>query len=161
MKTHENVAAMTQNKVKIIFKIHFSSSSIIFMNDIEKFIYSSSTDDDETMTRREIMKVVYKIDSNKASKINKIINKALRQLARIIIKQICFFFDKYIKKDIQSSYFKRIFTIMLRKSDKKNYTKSLLYKSIALLNTLNKMLKSIMSERFRYAVEMLSTLSNI
>ena len=161
LKTRENVVAMMQNKVKIIFKIHFSFSSIVFMNDIEKFIYFSSTDDDETMTRCEIIKIVYKIDLNKMSKVNKIINKTLRQLARIIIEQICFLFDKCIKKSIQSSHFKKIFTIMLRKSNKKNYTKSLLYKSIALLNTLNKMLKLIMLKRFQYVVEALSTFSNI
>ena len=50
---------------------------------------------------------------------------------------------------------------MLRKSNKKNYTKLSSYKSIALLNTLNKMLKSIMSKRFRYVVEMLNMFSNI
>ena len=55
------------------------------MNDIEKFVYSLSTNNDETMTRREIMKIVYKINLNKIFKINKIINKALRQLARVII----------------------------------------------------------------------------
>ena len=37
---------------------------------------------------------------------------------------------------------------MLRKSDKKNYTKLLLYKLIILLNTLNKMLKLIVLKRF-------------
>ena len=86
LKTRENIVAMTQNKVEIMFKIHFSFSSIIFMNDIEKFVYFSSTNDDETVTRREIIKIVYKINSNKMSKINEIINKALRQLARIIIE---------------------------------------------------------------------------
>ena len=50
---------------------------------------------------------------------------------------------------------------MLRKSSKKNYTKSLLYKSIALLNTLNKILKSIMLECFHYVVETLNTFLNI
>ena len=144
-----------------MFEIHFSSSSIIFMNDIEKFVYFSSTNDDETMTHREIMKIVYKINSNKVSKINEIINKALRQLARIIIEQIRFFFDRCIKEGIQSSHFKKIFIIMLRKSGKKNYTKSSLYKSIALLNTLNKMLKSIVLKRFQYVVETLSTFLNI
>ena len=49
---------------------------------------------------------------------------------------------------------------MLRKPKKKNYSKSSSYKSIALLNTLNKMLKSIMFKRIRYAVETLKTLSN-
>ena len=86
LKTRENVIATTQDKVKIIFKIYFSFSSIVFMNDIEKFIYFSLTDDDKTMIRREIIKIIYKINLNKASKINKIINKTLRQLARVIIE---------------------------------------------------------------------------
>ena len=161
MKTREDVVATTQNKIEIMFEIHFLSSSIVFMNDIKEFVYFSLIDDDEAVTRREIIKVVYKISSNKTSKINEIINKALRQLARIIIEQIHFFFDRCIKKNIQSSHFKKVFTIMLRKSNKKNYTKSLLYRLIALLNTLNKMLKSIVSECFQYIVKALNTFSNI
>ena len=57
------------------------------MNNIKKIIYSSSINDDETMTRHEIIKIVYKINSNKMLKINEIINKALQQFnTRIIIK---------------------------------------------------------------------------
>ena len=144
-----------------MFEIHFSFSLIVFMNDIEKFVYFSSTNDDEIVTRREIIKIVYKINSNKTSKINEIINRTLRQLARIIIEQIRFFFDKCIKKSIQSSHFKKVFIIMLRKLNKKNYTKSSSYKSIALLNMLNKILKSIMLKCFRYVVEALNMFSNI
>ena len=86
LKTRENVITITQNKIEIMFKIYFLSSSIVFMNDIEKFIYFSLTNDDKTMTRCEIMKVIYRINSNKVLKINKIINKTLRQLARVIIE---------------------------------------------------------------------------
>ena len=50
---------------------------------------------------------------------------------------------------------------MLRKSRKKDYSKSLLYKSIALLNTLNKILKLIMFEHIRYVVKTLQMFSNI
>ena len=77
LKTGENVVTITQNKIEIMFKIYFSFSSIIFMNDIEKFVYFLSTDDDEIMTRHKIIKVIYKINSNKILKVNKIINKAL------------------------------------------------------------------------------------
>ena len=160
MKTRENVAVTTQNKVEVMFETHFSFSSTIFMNDTEEFVYSSSTSDGEAVTRRKIMRIVYKVSSNKASRINKIINKALRQLIRVIIKQIRSLFDRCIKEGIQSSHFKRVFIIMLRKSGKKNYTKLSSYRSIALLNTLNKMLKLIVLKRFRYAVEALSTLLN-
>ena len=100
LKTRENVVVTTQNKVKIMFKIHFSSSSIVFMNDIKKFIYFLLTENDETVTHREIIKIVYKINSNKTSKINEIINKTLRQLARVIIEQIHSFFNKCIKESI-------------------------------------------------------------
>ena len=144
-----------------MFEIHFSFLLIVFMNDIKKFIYLSSTNDNETMTCHEIMKIVYKMNSNKTLKINKIINKTLQQLARIIIKQIYFLFNKCIKKNIQSSHFKKIFIIMLRKSNKKNYMKLSSYKLIVLLNTLNKMLKSILLKCFKYVVETLKIFLNI
>ena len=61
---------------------------------------------------------------------------------------------------LQFVHFKRIATILLWKSNNKNYTNFKLYKSIALLNILSKILKSIISKRIRYIVEMHTTLSN-
>ena len=49
LKKDRKLTIKTQNKIEIIFKIHFSSSSIISVNDIEKFFYSLLTDNDETM----------------------------------------------------------------------------------------------------------------
>ena len=161
LKKHEELIITAQNKIEIMFETHFSSSSIMFMKDVAEFDYFLSINDETSMTRREMMKVIHKINSNKTFEINKIINKALRQFARVVVEQIRFLFDKCIKKKIQSSHFKKIFTIMLRKSKKKNYSKSSSYKSIALLNTLNKMLKLIVFERIRYAVKTLKTFSNI
>jgi hypothetical protein len=50
---------------------------------------------------------------------------------------------------------------MLRKERKKNYFKSLFFKFIALLNTLNKILKSIILKRLRYVVKTHNILSSI
>ena len=144
-----------------MFKTYFSFLLTMFMKDVTKFNYFSSVDDETLMTRREIIKIIHKISLNKIFKINKIINRMLRQLVRIVVKQINFFFDKCIKKKIQSSHFKKIFTIMLRKLRKKNYSKFSTYKSIALLNMLNKMLKLIVFERIQYVVKTLKTFSNI
>ena len=68
LKKRYKLTIKTQNKIKIMFKIHFSFSSIISINDIEEFFYSSSVNDEKTMTSREIIKVVYKIDLNKTLK---------------------------------------------------------------------------------------------
>ena len=161
LKKYEKLIITTQNKIEIMFEVHFSSSSTMFMKDAAEFDYSSSVDDETPMTHREIMKVIHKINLDKAFEINEIINRMLRQLARVVVEQIRFFFDKCIKQKIQSSHFKKTFTIILRKPKKKNYSKSSSYKLIALLNTLNKILKSIVFECIRYVVEALKTLSNI
>ena len=160
MKKYRKLTIKTQNKIKIMFKIHFSSSSIIFINNIEKFFYSSSADDEKTITNHKIIKVVYKINSNKMLEINEIINKTLQRFVNVVIKWIRSLFNKCIKEKIQSSYFKKVFTIMLQKSEKKNYIKLLLYRLIALLNILNKVLKSIVLKRIYYVVETLKTFSN-
>ena len=144
-----------------MFETHFSSLSTMFMKNVAKFDYFSSIDDETLMIHRKIIKIIHKINLNKIFKINKIINKTLRQLVCVVIERIHFFFNKCIKKKIQSSYFKKIFIIILRKSKKKNYSKFLIYKSIALLNTLSKMLKSIIFQRIQYVVKTLKTFSNI
>ena len=146
LKKREKLIITAQNKIEIMFKIHFLFLLIVFMKDVAEFDYFSSVDDETSITHRKIMKIIHKISSNKIFKINEIINKTLRQLARVVVEQICSFFNKCIKKKIQSSHFKKIFTIILRKSKKKNYSKSSSYKLIALLNTLSKMLKSIVFE---------------
>ena len=61
-----------------MFEIHFSFLSMIFMKNVEKFDYFSLIDDETSMIRREIIKIIYKSNLNKIFKINKIINKALR-----------------------------------------------------------------------------------
>ncbi len=50
---------------------------------------------------------------------------------------------------------------MLRKSRRKNYSKLLFFKSIALLNILDKILKSIILKRLRYVIETHITLLSI
>ena len=86
LKKREKLIITTQNKIKIMFKTHFSFLSIMFMKNVAKFDYSSSIDDETLMTHRKIMKIIYKINLNKTFKINEIINKTLRQFVRVIVE---------------------------------------------------------------------------
>ena len=61
-----------------MFKTYFLLSLIMFIKDAARFDYFSSIDDETSMTRCEIIRIIHKINSNKTFKINKIINKALR-----------------------------------------------------------------------------------
>jgi len=71
------------------------------------------------VSKRKIIRAIYKATLNKIFEINKIINRVLKQLICVISKQIRFLFNKYIKKEIQLSYFKKTIIIMLQKLKKK------------------------------------------
>ena len=69
-----------------MFEVYFLSLLTMFMKNVVKFNYFSSTDDETSITRYKIIKVIHKINSDKTFEINKIINKMLRQLARVIVE---------------------------------------------------------------------------
>ena len=69
-----------------MFKIHFSFSLIMFIKNVAKFDYFLLIDDETSMTRREIIKIIHKINSDKTFEINKIINKTLRQFVCVVIE---------------------------------------------------------------------------
>ena len=86
LKKREKLIITTQNKIEIIFQAYFLSSLMMFMKNVVKFDYFSSINDRTSMTRRKIIKIIYKINLNKIFEINKIINKALQKFTRVIIK---------------------------------------------------------------------------
>ena len=113
------------------------------------------------MLKRKVIKAMHKTTLDKTLEINNIINCALRQLICIVLSQVRFLFNKYIKKKMQLSCFKKTITIMLCKLRKKNYSKLLFFKFIVLLNILNKILESIISKRLCYIAKTHNTLLNI
>ena len=143
-----------------MFQTHFSLFSKIIMKNVENFNYLSSIDDDVSLSFREIKQITYKTTFDKTLEQINYINKIIRMLVDDAFEQIRSLFEKCIQKKIQSTQFKSAITIILRKSNDKDYLDFKTYKLIALLDTLSKILKSIISKRFRYVVEMHNTLSN-
>jgi len=135
-----------QNKVKMMFQTYFSSSSKIFMLNTINFKYLLLIEDDISLMHHKIKKVVYKVTSDKMLKHMKYINKIMRRLINNTSKQICFLFERCLQKRIQSTQFKSAVTIVMQKSDKKDYFNAKIYKLIVLLNTLSKILKFIVFE---------------
>ena len=86
LKKREKLIITAQNKIEIMFEIHFLFLLTMFMKNVAEFDYFLSIDDETPMTCHEVIKIIYKINSNKAFEINKIINRTLRQLARVVIK---------------------------------------------------------------------------
>ncbi len=75
-----NIAMIAQNKTKMMFQTHFSSSSEILMLNTENFKYLLSIENDVSLMHRKIKRVIYKMMLNKTSRHTEYINKIMRKL---------------------------------------------------------------------------------
>lgn len=130
------------------------------MQNTKDFEYLLSIENDASLTYREIKQTIYKTTLDKALKHTRYTNRIVRRLINNASKQIRSLFKRYFQKRIQSTQFKSATTIVLRKLNKKDYFNAKTYRSIALLNTLNKILEFIVSKCLRSVVETCDSISN-
>ena len=145
----------------MMFQTHFSSSSEILMLNTIDFKYSLSIEDDASLMHHKIKRVVYKVTSDKMSRHTRYINRIMRRLIDNTSEQIRSLFERCLQKKIQSTQFKSAVTIVMQKSDKKDYFNVKIYRSIVLLDTLSKILKFIVFERLQNVVEACNSILNI
>jgi len=75
-----DIITTMQNKAKMMFQTHFSSSSEIFMLNTINFKYSLSIKDDVLLMHQEIKEVIYKATSDKTLRCMKYINRIMCRL---------------------------------------------------------------------------------
>jgi len=125
------------------------------------FKYSLSIEDDASLIHHKIKKVIYKVTFDKTLKHMRYINRIMRRLINDTSEQIHFLFERCLQKRIQSTQFKSTVTIVMQKSDKKNYFNAKTYKSIMLLNILSKILKFIVFKHLQNVIEACDLILNI
>jgi len=69
-----------QNKMKMMFQIHFSSSSKILMLNTEDFKYSLLIENDASLMHCKIKRIIYKMMLNKTLKHTEYTNKIMCRL---------------------------------------------------------------------------------
>jgi hypothetical protein len=137
-------------KTKIFKSVFFSTSSSIELDDISKSFYFRSIDCSFSITKRKMLKIIKQIVLDKISNLNEIINKLLKICALIMMQLLISLFVVCIQQTYHSKTFKKVNIITLKKLDKKNYTISKTYWSIAFLNIIEKILKFIMNKKISW-----------
>ena len=97
----------------------------------------------ETLLKKEIRKIIFRLKSNKVSNINEMFNRFLRLIIEKLISKITHLFQIYFIIDYYFKEFKKVNIIIFRKFKKNDYSKFKVYKSIVFLNTLSKVFKTI------------------
>jgi hypothetical protein len=137
-------------KAKMFKSVFFSTSSSIKLDDISRSFYSRFIECSFSITKRKMLKTIKRIALDKISNLDEIINKLLKICVFIMMRLLTSLFVVCIQQTYHSKAFKKVNIITLKKVDKKDYTISKTYRSIALLNIIEKILKFIMSKKISW-----------
>lgn len=114
------------------------------------YIYKNLYEISEKICIYKICVAIYKLLSEQVPKLNNIPSKILKVIIDIIISQINLVFNACFKIRYYLYYFKKLITVVLRKSNKNDYIKAKSYCPMLLLNTLGKVLKAILAKHLSY-----------
>jgi hypothetical protein len=137
-------------KEKMFKSVFFSTSSSIELDDISESFYFRSIECSLSITKRKMLKTIRRIVLDKISSFDEIINKLLKICVFIMMQLLISLFIVCIQQMYHSKTFKKVNIITLKKIDKKDYTISKMYRSIALLNIIEKILEFIMSKKISW-----------
>ena len=96
----------------------------------------------------------------KASELNQIPNHILHRAKTWILHHLTLLLKISLRLEYYLKHCCQFNMIVLHKSDKDNYTIAKTYRSIALLNTVRKVMKSVMTKRLHYMTETEGLLSD-
>jgi hypothetical protein len=130
--------------------VFFSSSSSTNLRDIIEFFYSTILECLIIITKEEVLQAVRRLALDKISSSNEIFNKLIKTSLETLTKLLTSLFQIYIEHAYYFKAFKTINTITLKKSNKSDYITFKTYRSIVLLNTLRKVIKSIMNKKIMF-----------
>jgi hypothetical protein len=137
-------------KAKMFKNVFFSTSSSIELDDISRSFYLRFIKYFFSITKRKMLKIIKRIAFDKISNLDEIIKKLLKICAFIMMQLLISLFVVCIQQTYHSKTFKKVNIITLKKIDKKDYTISKTYRSIALLNIIEKILEFIMSKKISW-----------
>jgi len=115
----------------------------------------------EEITDEEIRDAIRKLRPYKAPRLNGISNSVLTHCEKQLTPYLGLIFRASIKLSHYPEKWKRFTTVVLRKQGKSDYTVPNAYRPIALLNTIGKVMASVIKEQLQYHTEKLQLLPNM
>ncbi len=126
----------------------FSETTEADLSDMTNFSYRDVVVKTTSLiSEDEIRQIIKKCKFDNASSSNEISNRILKILIKKLLSFLTNLFRACVEHDYHSLCFREANIIILKKSNKSNYTDFKTYKFIALLNTIDKAFESIIAQR--------------
>jgi hypothetical protein len=132
----------------MLTKQFFSKTVEIDLNDMTNFNYRDVVVKTTSLiSENEVRQIIKKCKLDSASNSNEISNRILKALIEKLLSSFTSLFRACAEHDYHSLCIREVNIIVLKKSNKSNYTNLKTYRFIALLNTIDKALESIIARR--------------
>ena len=133
--------------MKVLRRTFFPSPPQADLSNIDSIIYLGPIRIDNKLTEKEVRAAIFRPKQDKVPGVNGMLSRFLRIVAGELLPQLTRLFQVYIDLRYHLKEFKIANTIILRKSGKDDYSESKSYRLIALLSTIGKTLKAIVTKR--------------
>ena len=154
-------ASTFNKKSKMLKNTFFPPPSPVDLRDIPGSFYPTPSPCPMIITKLEVLGALQLLSSNKAPGPDGISNKILKACATTLAELLTPLYQAYIDQAYHPQAFKTVNIITIKKPGKKatDYASPKRYRLIALLNTLSKVMESIMGKKILYLAETYHLLS--
>ncbi len=134
-------------KIDMFRNLFFFAFFSTNFSDIECSFYLIAKNCSMIIIESEIIKIINRIAFDKISSFDEITNKMIKTCSKMLTRLLISLFQICVTHAYHSNVFKTINIITLRKTSKIDYTISKVCELIALLNTIDKIMKFIMNKK--------------
>lgn len=153
LKKNGRTAETFEEKADMLRSKFFPAPPPADLNDIPNSIYPQSKECRMIITPEEVLQTIRHTSADKAPGPDGIPNRILKVCANKLVGLLTPLFQACIDLSYHPSEFKMANTLAIKKPGTGDYTEPKAYRPIALLNTLGKVLESIMSKKICFLTE--------
>ena len=149
----DQIASTFEEKTEMLKQKFFPPAPPADLSEIEGSFYPSPPHCPTIVTRSEVTESIRRLKPDTAPGPDGITNRIVKACSEKLSDLLTPLFQACIDQAYHPRAFKTANTITLRKIDKDDYTAPNAYRPIALLNTLGKVMESIMSKKITHIAE--------
>ncbi len=154
LKETTRIVKNFENKTNMLTKQFFSKTTEADLNDMTNFNYCDVVVKTTSLiSKNEIRQIINKCKFDSVSSSNEISNRILKILIKKLLSLLTNLFRACVEHDYHSLCFREVNIIILKKSNKNNYTDFKTYRFIALLNTIDKAFEFIIVRKINTFAE--------
>ena len=156
--TDGTVAEDLQSKCKMLQGVHFPKPPEADLTELDGYVYPRPKGDWVPVTEWEVSEAIRNSPPDKAPGDDQLPNRVLKAAATIITPSLTHLFNASLQLQHVPEHFKKSISVILRKPGKSDYSGPKAYRPIALMNTMGKILDSVLAKRISYLAEKYSML---